>query len=210
MSQQQMTNRQRKMPLPREVTPIYTKPSYHCGGEEQTNSAVACGIEIHLPYDMGVVETGQGTSWSLSLVPVTAPIAGFTIFDGAATEEDFNETNLNCLTFTGPKRIELVATDNLSDKAFLVFQEVIENSVVTGWQIYSPIDFNIIADPETETDIEKPTTWQTALTTDVTTIKQVRLYEDCDFAITATPPPIPGALFQKVTSSEISEFTVWR
>lgn len=182
----------RKFFMPTEVTPIYIKPRRDAG------------IEIELPYDIGRVESGQGSQWNLSVVPVTAPIQGITIYDGEIVQE-YNETNLNCLTFSGPKRIELAASDDLSAAPYIVFQEVIKGTSVVGWQIYAPTAFEIV-----NSSGESGETWQTSISTEPVSIKQVRLFEDCNFSIETAPPPIPGALFQKVTSKIISEVNLWR
>ena len=109
------------------------------------------------------------------------------------------------MTFAGPKRIEIIASDALDALPYLVFQEVIKGGSVAGWQIYAPTPFAIVQPP-----YKKPKTWQEAISTETVSIKQVRLYENCNFDIKDTPPSIPGALFQKVTTKDISEVSLWR
>lgn len=189
----------RKLPgLPTEVIPIYIKPrrGLHAAGDY---------LGIYLPYDNAQVQSGSTDQWNLSLVSITAPIQGFTIYEGVSQEQDYNETNLNCLTFAEPKRIEIVASDALDAAPYLVFQEVIKGGSVDGWQIYAPTPFDIVHPPH-----KSPQTWQNAVSSEPVSIKQVRLYENCNFDIKDTPPAIPGALFQKVTTKNISEVSLWR
>ena len=203
MNNQNQSNFQRRIALPMEVTPIYIKPRPGTGTTETDGKADHLGI--YLDYDAGQIQSGTGKEWTLSLVSVTAPIQGFTIFEGSGETQDYNETNLNCLTFSGPKRIEIVTSDELDAAPYLVFQEVIENNSVTGWQIYAPVAFEVV-----NSSHSSDKTWQNAVSSEPVSIKQVRLFEDCNFSIETTPPPIPGALFQKVTTKAIGEVDLWR
>jgi len=199
MSNSEESNSRKILGLPTEVIPIYIKP------RKGLHSSNAGYLGIYLPYDGAQVQSGSKGEWNLSIVPITAPIAGFTIYEGAAEEQDYNETNLNCLTFTGPKRIEIVASDALDAAPYLVFQEVLKDDEVTGWQMYAPTSFAEIEPPH-----KSPQTWQDSVSTEPVSIKQVRLYENCNFSIQSTPPAIPGTMFQKITTKNISEVSLWR
>lgn len=202
MNNQEQSTVQRKLPLPTEVTPIYIKPRPRpvTSGNDATNDHIG----IYLDYDNAEVESGTGNQWTLSFVPVSAPIQGFTIFDGTTRTDDNNETNLNCLIFPGPKRIEIVTSDEFDAPPYIVFQEVISANGVTGWQIYAPVPFEIDSTERSDK------TWQNAVSTEPVSIKQVRLFEQCNVSIESPPPPLPGALFQKITTNGISEVTLWR
>lgn len=198
MNNQEKSKSRKLLGLPTEVIPIYIKPrkGLQSPGEY---------LGIYLPYDNAQIQSGTNDQWDLSLVSITAPIQGFTIYEGAPQEQDYNETNLNCLTFSQPKRIEIVTSDALDSTPYLVFQEIVKGGSVTGWQIYAPTPFAVV-----QPSHKKPQTWQDAVSTEPVSIKQVRLYENCDFDIKDTPPAIPGALFQKVTTKDISEVSLWR
>lgn len=188
--------------VPMEVTPIVIKPRPKLGLEAEDLSDY---LGIYLPHDMAQVQSGEGDRWVLSLVNVSAPIEGFTIYEGASETQDFNETNLNCLAFPGPKRIEFVTSDELDAPPYLVLQEVIDG-VVTGWQLYAPEPFLIVPSGDYGTE----PTWQNAVSSEPASLKQIRLFENCDFSIETTPPSIPGAMFQKVTTVNINEVDIWR
>lgn len=203
MNNQKQPTVQRRIGMPMEVTPIAIKPRPGINADGADTSADHIGI--YLDYDTALVQTGSGTQWTLSLVAVTAPIQGFTIYDGAAPVEDYNETNLNCLTFSGPKRIEIVTSDAIDADPYLVFQEVIKANVVTGWQIYAPVAFDIVDSSHLPVN-----TWQYAVSSEPVSIKQVRLFESCNVSIETAAPPLPGALFQKITTNDIGEVDLWR
>lgn len=160
-------------------------------------------IGIALPNDFATVQSGKNGTWELSLMSISAAIDSFTAYDGESLIPQLNETNLNCVAFSSPKRIEFVISEDLNAPAYLVMQEVVENAMVSGWQFFAPTPFEITVS-ETE---NSPQTWQFSVSSEPATIQQIRFYENCTVSIEEPAQTVP--MFQKVTSVNVNEINIW-
>lgn len=189
-------------PMPM-ASPIYIRPRPKLDNEVASSDHIG----INLPSEMAVVQTGRNQEWTLSLIKANAPIAGFTIYEGNPATGTQDETSLNCSQFSSPRRIEFVASDVVGAAPFLIIQEV-ANASVTNWQVYAPDKFLIASSPAASAATAAK--WQYAVSDGPVAVKQVRFYQSCNFPITTTPPSVPGALFERITTSTIDKIDIWR
>jgi len=154
-------------------------------------------IEITLPNNVAVVQNGQGNEWTLSDISLNASIQEIVIQEGNSQSKDYEETSLNTTTYSCPKRIEIYTVDDPSATPYLVFQEVV-NKGVTGWQIYAPVPFIIQTSGGNDS-------WMTAISSEYVTMKQVAVFDNCNYSIQQPPPPGATPLFDMGTESVLTE-----
>ncbi|MCD9185026.1 MAG: hypothetical protein LUM44_01225 [Pyrinomonadaceae bacterium] len=183
--------------LPGTTVRVKTKPKI-ASQEETTDQDFY--IEISLPNNVAVVQSGQGNEWTLSDIPLTTSIQEIVIQEGNSQSKDYEETSLNTTTYSCPKRVEIYTVDDPTAPPYLVFQEVI-NKGVTGWQIYAPVPFIIQTSGGNDS-------WMTAISSEYVTMKQVVVFDNCNYSIQQPPPPGAAPLFDMGTQSVLTEVDI--
>ncbi|HQU83667.1 MAG TPA: hypothetical protein PKY59_11100 [Pyrinomonadaceae bacterium] len=174
---------------------VKTKPKL---GSDSEDTGEDYYIEINLPSALATVLNGSGLEWTLSEIYTSSSIQEMVVLDGDVQSQSFNQTDLNMATYSNPKRVEIYTETDSSASPYLVFQEVVSNGI-QGWQIYAPVPFNI-----TYTTGGK-NTWTTATSTELVSVQQVKVYDNCISNIQNPPPPGSVAMFDMTAQNIIGE-----
>lgn len=185
--------------VPSQAAPVTVRKRPRLGSENTEENDY---IGIDLAHEPAIVQSGKGDEWNLSQIGFTSAIQQVTIFENNTQVGDYDETSVNCITYSSQKRIEIYTSELPGATPYIVFQEV-ENQGIVGWQVYAPIAFYIESPPS-----GGQTSWQSAVSAEPVSIKEVRVYDNCNFNIENPPPPGSMPMFEKVTSMVIGEIDI--